>query len=280
MILAFILLINNIGLSFIIQGVIQKANPINTYKVLAYDSQVGGIVLSTTNNIPPSLNYTLTIIDGKIVYKIEVQDSLNNILEVITSYNGWSTNTNLDIPLPITLEFFTDNIINNNNVKLQWKTSYEFNNQGFEIYRDNTKIGFVEGKNVPNIYNFWDNNLSSGIHYYKLRQIDYNANYDEFIPNINPIEIKIPAQTILKQNYPNPFNPTTKIDFTLSRANNVSLKIYDASGKEVSTLINSIYYKEGYYSINYNASNLASGIYFYKLYSNDFNIIKKMIVIK
>lgn len=182
-------------------------------------------------------------------------------------------------PLAITLESFTFSIVNNNNVQLNWKTSYEINNSGFEIYRNNIKIGFVKSLNgnTPFTYSYFDQNLQPGIYLYKLRQMDYNGNGEEF--RINPIEIKIPSKIILKQNYPNPFNTSTKIDFSLSKPKIVSLKVYDINGKEIFIIFNNIYYNEGYHSINY-SSNLVSGIYFYKLYSSDFNIIKKMIIVK
>jgi hypothetical protein len=83
----------------------------------------------------------------------------------------------------------------------------------------------------------------------------------------------------LSQNYPNPFNPTTKIYFSIPKSNNVTLKIYDIVGKEVETLIN----KEmspGNYSIDFNATKLSSGIYFYKLTSANFTQTKKMILVK
>ena len=82
----------------------------------------------------------------------------------------------------------------------------------------------------------------------------------------------------LHQNYPNPFNPTTQIPYTLPQSNTVSLIIYDLSGKEVQTLVND-YQTVGSYSVNFNASRLSSGIYFYQLkVGNDFVSTKKMVL--
>lgn len=89
----------------------------------------------------------------------------------------------------------------------------------------------------------------------------------------------IPTRYDLAQNYPNPFNPVTKIKYALPLAGNVSIKIYDVLGKEVITLVNE-YKKEGVYMVDFNAGNLASGIYFYKLESNGFVDTKKMILMK
>jgi hypothetical protein len=83
----------------------------------------------------------------------------------------------------------------------------------------------------------------------------------------------------LAQNYPNPFNPTTKISYTIPERNNVSLKIYDMLGREVATLVNTT--KEaGNYEVNFNASNLASGLYIYKLTAGNFVSTKKMMLLK
>lgn len=88
----------------------------------------------------------------------------------------------------------------------------------------------------------------------------------------------------LSQNYPNPFNPETIISFSIPHASHVVLKVYDAAGKEVSTLINK-YSPSGTYEVKFNSSSingssLSSGIYFYKLEAGNFTSIKKMILVK
>jgi len=83
----------------------------------------------------------------------------------------------------------------------------------------------------------------------------------------------------LDQNYPNPFNPSTKIKFTISDLRFTILKVYDVLGNEVATLVNKI--KEpGYYEVNFNASNLASGVYFYRLVAGSFVSTRKMLLLK
>jgi hypothetical protein len=83
----------------------------------------------------------------------------------------------------------------------------------------------------------------------------------------------------LGQNYPNPFNPTTKINFTIPESGNVTLKIYNSLGEEVSILMNGEL-KAGTYEANFNASNLSSGIYFYSLRTGNFSETKKMLLLK
>ncbi|MEI7483265.1 MAG: T9SS type A sorting domain-containing protein, partial [Ignavibacteriota bacterium] len=96
---------------------------------------------------------------------------------------------------------------------------------------------------------------------------------------VNPINGNIPTVYSLSQNYPNPFNPTTKINFALPKAGFVSLKIYDVLGREVRTLVNEVK-SAGQFSVDFNASEFSSGVYFYRLESNGFTDIKRMMLIK
>ncbi len=88
-----------------------------------------------------------------------------------------------------------------------------------------------------------------------------------------------PTDFQLHQNYPNPFNPETKINFSIPKKSNVSIMVYDISGKEIQRLIDSEV-DAGQHSVSFIGSNLSSGVYFYKLTVGDFTATKKMIVIK
>lgn len=89
----------------------------------------------------------------------------------------------------------------------------------------------------------------------------------------------IPRTTMLEQNYPNPFNPTTSINYQLSTSGYVTLKVYDILGNEVKTLVNGYRY-QGNYTVNFNASGLSSGIYFYQLREGNFVTTKKLVLMK
>ena len=89
----------------------------------------------------------------------------------------------------------------------------------------------------------------------------------------------IPNKYLLSQNYPNPFNPSTKINFSLPKNSFVTLKVFDLSGKEVANLVNENL-SAGSYEADFNASDLTSGIYFYRLTTVDFSETKKMILVK
>lgn len=96
---------------------------------------------------------------------------------------------------------------------------------------------------------------------------------------INLISSEIPEKYVLQQNYPNPFNPLTKINFSIPLTGNVKLAVYDIAGNEVSVLTNG-QMVPGNYSADFDASNLASGVYFYKLVTDEFTATKRMILVK
>ncbi len=95
----------------------------------------------------------------------------------------------------------------------------------------------------------------------------------------NTVSLNAPDKFELYQNYPNPFNPTTNIKFSIPNSGNISLKVYDRLGKEVADLADG-FRSAGTYELNFDASRLSSGIYFYKLVTNDIVNTKKMTLIK
>lgn len=111
----------------------------------------------------------------------------------------------------------------------------------------------------------------------------YFIHIDDF-DLVNPIGIQqisneVPKKYELKQNYPNPFNPVTNIEFSIANTSNVSLVIYNSLGQEVSQLVNQEL-KTGTYKYDFNAANLPSGAYFYRLIAGDFVQTNKMILTK
>jgi len=97
---------------------------------------------------------------------------------------------------------------------------------------------------------------------------------------VQPGTNQIPAAYKLYQNYPNPFNPSTNISFDIPKAGNVRLIVYDMIGREAARLVNNEFRQAGNYVFDFNASNLSSGIYFYRLETEGFNESKKMMLIK
>lgn len=97
--------------------------------------------------------------------------------------------------------------------------------------------------------------------------------------NDNIINNKIPKEFELSQNYPNPFNPATRINYALPKQAFVTLKIYDITGREIKVLANEFKHA-GYYTVDFNGSSLASGVYFYRIQSGDFVQSKRMVLLK
>ena len=106
--------------------------------------------------------------------------------------------------------------------------------------------------------------------------------YDEFI--ITDVDddaiISIPEEYSLNQNYPNPFNPSTVISFNLPKQSIVSLKVFNILGEEVATLVNNKMINAGAHSANFNAANLPSGVYIYKISAGNYSASKKMMLLK
>ncbi len=193
--------------------------------------------------------------------------------------------------VPVELTSFSATV-NDDNVELSWITSTETNNQGFEIQRSKDgkfeTIGFVDGHGTTTetqVYSFIDKNLITGKYNYRLKQIDFDGTFE--YSNVIEVEVTSPSTFSLEQNYPNPFNPNTKIRYTIpnviasetKQTQFVSLKIYDVLGNEVATLLNE-HTPSGSYEVEFDASNLPSGTYFYQLRAGSFIETKKMIVLK
>ncbi len=188
--------------------------------------------------------------------------------------------------LPVELSSFSSSI-SGSNVLLNWRTQSELNNSGYDIERKTyqgswNKIGFVKGNGTANHeihYTYTDKDLSTGTYSYRLKQIDYNGTIKYYYLS-NEIIIGVPGKFSLSQNYPNPFNPVTKINFELPVNTNVKLAVFDVTGRMIAELISGKLYTAGYHSVEFNAAGLSSGVYFYKLTTNENNSIKKMVLLK
>lgn len=194
-----------------------------------------------------------------------------------------------DQPLPVELSSFVS-FVSGRDVTLKWTTSTESNNSGFDIERKSgngswLKAGFVEGKgnsSVPQEYSFADRALATGTYNYRLKQIDFNGNF-EYHELSNLVSIGIPDKFALSQNYPNPFNPTTKINFDMPVDGRATIKLFDISGREVASVL-SDFRPAGYHTVTFNASGLSSGVYFYRLSvesaGSNYSETKKMTLLK
>jgi hypothetical protein len=143
---------------------------------------------------------------------------------------------------------------------------------------DSVLINTTSTSNVPlGLYNVQVTGTESGGP--RVHSRTYQIRVGNFV-GVFQQGTEIPQVYSLSQNYPNPFNPETNIKFGLPQNSLVTLKIYDILGKEIAVLINNFNLAAGNYIYNFNASNLPSGIYFYKLTAGSFTDVKKMTLVK
>ena len=204
-----------------------------------------------------------------------------------SSWSGGGTICNGS--LPVSLSSFT-HTVNQRNVTLQWTTEWELNNAGFDIERRTkngqwSKIAFVTGHGTTNeqkTYQYTDEKLKKGVYEYRLKQTDYNGSY-EYYDLQSDVTINPPGKFDISQNYPNPSNPNSKINFELPVDGRVAIKVYDITGREVKTLIDE-FKPADYYTIEFDGTNLASGVYFYRIVAEGegqkFTRTLKMILVK
>lgn len=275
-------------------------NGINFYVKLENDGKwtikyKAGAQLSDANAIDPA-NYS----DGSVTSSIADETYRGTDYK----YAGWiyahNTSANEEAhfdnfgfaqngSMPVELSSFSAVIINEG-IKINWRTETEVNNYGFEVERriENQRevfgnwemIGFVNGhgnSNSPKDYFFIDNNVFNGYYSYRLKQIDTDGSFT--YSKIIEIDLGIPLEYNLSQNYPNPFNPVTTIMFSLPRSGNVKLYVYNNLGELIMKLVDGL--KEaGIHTVNLNAENLTSGIYFYTLDVGEFSDVRKMNFVK
>ena len=191
--------------------------------------------------------------------------------------------------LPVELASFSAKITEAG-ITLSWQTSTEMNNTGFSVEKsqDNNSfkaIGFVPGFGTTTEtqnYTYVDNSVTTGTYYYRLKQVDFDGSFE--YSGIVEVNYSVPAEFSLLQNYPNPFNPTTTLQFTLPVDAGVILGVYNIVGEKVAEIINDEL-SAGSHSIKFNADNLSSGLYLYKLNvigkdGSSYSAVKKMTLLK
>ena len=224
----------------------------------------------------------------------------NNIITGIEN-QYWTFAYGNGLTLPVELSSFTA-ISSNKLVILEWTTETETDNQGWNIYRATTddlneavmiNLSLIPGHGTTsgsNDYKFTDDTVINGVsYYYWLESIDYSGE-SEFYGSISatpqsspPIEPEYYEFSELQQNSPNPFNPSTTIGFTIKgkkgTMHNVELKVYNIRGALVKTLLEGKV-SSGRHSISFSSKELSSGVYFYRLKTDSFVDMKKMLILK
>lgn len=289
-------------------------NYANSYSVI---SPVSGVLTGTTYDITyyfgdnetytissPSSNTRLAKYDASwVVYPAgtgvnETELNWTNLTAKVRGLYFFShfTLTDGSAPLPVVLSNF-DAAVMKRDISLSWSTESEVNNKGFSVERRSkldaqrysawSEVTFVEGKGTTNnrqSYNFTDKKLNTGAYQYRLKQVDFNGNYEYHTTTANAdLVIGKPGSFDIGQNYPNPSNPNSKIDFQMPFDGKVSIKVYDILGKEVATLVDE-YRTADFYTVQFDGSNVSSGTYFYRIIAESgtqrFTKTLKMILVK
>jgi len=191
--------------------------------------------------------------------------------------------------IPVELTSFTANVVGSS-VELNWSTATETNNQGFEIERSQNNISFEQIGFVPGFgtttegksYSYTDQSVNSGNYYYRLKQIDFDGSFS--YSGVVEVDVALPTEFTLEQNYPNPFNPSTTIQFSLPVDAQVTIGIYNLVGEKVAEAVSGNF-TAGLNKVTFNASQLTSGVYFYRLDANGingktFSDVRKMSLLK
>ena len=153
-----------------------------------------------------------------------------------------------------------------------------------------TEIGIFESRDGGATWNYANNGLPA-VAVWQMKDINgqivvathgrgvWTVPENEVVTGIESNTNVIPGDYSLSQNYPNPFNPSTQIKFNLPSSSNVKLTIYDITGRKVKELVNQDL-AAGVHTVDFDASNIASGVYFYRIQAGSFVQSKKMILMK
>jgi Secretion system C-terminal sorting domain len=191
--------------------------------------------------------------------------------------------------LPVQMTSFTATL-QGTSALLNWATATETNNTGFQIERSIegsnvwAEVAFINGAGTSSsqkIYSYEDKNLAPGMYVYRIKQIDNDGTTTIYNPNALPkVDAGISTTFQLGGNYPNPFNPSTNLQFSVPQDGYASLKVYNMLGQEVATLFSGMARAGHYIPATFNASRLASGIYFARLQYNGKSLVQRMLMTK
>ncbi|MBU0692662.1 T9SS type A sorting domain-containing protein [bacterium] len=189
-----------------------------------------------------------------------------------------------DMQLSVELQGF-DAIAGDGMVTLNWSTASETDNAYFELRRDTELLTVVEGAGTSaseSIYTFVDETAVNGTEYhYTLFSVSIGGS-KELIGTASAVPLRsagTATEYALFQNYPNPFNSRTNITFDLAENEFVSLRIFNLMGQEIATLVNHDL-NAGRHEITFDAGELATGVYLYRLESENFTAQRKLVLIK
>jgi len=229
-----------------------------------------------------------------------LSDVAINDIDVNILFHPYTFEVILDVidPAPQTPANFAGTIYNNH-PKVTWSLNSEPYIAGYEIYRNITGNYYLLGTVNASTSYFVDNEVGlggpiEGIVSYKIRAKDHYPNYSNYTNPVSyryhdfsPYKVVVSAEIYdykLNSNFPNPFNPSTEITYSLAQDADVTLRVYDILGTQIAQLVNE-QQTAGSYSVNFNADNLSSGVYFYRIVASKnerilFTDVKQMILLR
>jgi len=217
---------------------------------------------------------------GKVAKNAQGDENLNAVL------HGSPVFVSSTAPVFLELLFFTADILGNT-IELRWATGNETNLKGFllekrvesEPYRELAFQPAVKSNLRQKAYSFTDvvTPDNAGVFYYRLKQLNNDGTF-RYSDEIK-VGTGLVKDFILEQNYPNPFNLKTSISYTLLADTYVLLRVFDLVGQEIAVLVNKKQ-SAGRYSVDFEGTNLTSGIYIYKLQTEHFYETRKMVLAK
>jgi hypothetical protein len=197
-------------------------------------------------------------------------------------------------PLPIQLTSFKAATLSGNGISLTWTTASGTNNFGFYVQRrgpDDKEFARIPGAFIAghgttlaqHQYSYLDTTRAFALNWYRLQQIDLDGavHFSEPVQvgGVTDVRDEVPTAYGLAQNYPNPFNPSTTIRYGLPARSQVTLTIFNTLGQSVSTLMNGEQ-EAVYHDVKFNATNLSSGVYFYRLQAGTFVETKRLLLLR
>ena len=229
---------------------------------LAYQPGTGSTAITFTWNLPAEVTGLLQDLFGGVLVNVTMTGAGSYPLTLLTIERLKMLITYNNV-VPVELVSFSASVTGSS-VNLNWVTATELNNSGFEIQRksvdnDWQKIGFVEGNGTSterHTYSYSDNFSGQGTVSYRLKQIDFDGTVS--YSKVVNVDFNSPSDFNLNQNYPNPFNPSTTISFSIPKATNVSLTIFNQIGQKVDELV-SKNLEAGSYNYTWNASRSVLG---------------------
>ena len=235
-------------------------------------------------------------VQGEKYFAIRTTDNVGNI----SVLDAGSYTITKDLSLPVSLVLFEANG-GFDNVRINWETASELDNEGFFLFRSNNAVGpfaqalnpeIIAGNgtsNQTNRYQYIDTNVESNrTYYYKIVSRDFNGTIHESPTIVSATVLTAPRRFELAQNFPNPFNPETKFQFSMAKTSAVSLVVYNVLGQKIKTVLNNETLEPGIYSnFGWDATNdlsqpVANGIYYLVMTVNatNFSAVRKMVYIQ